>query len=356
MARRCRRLSPRQGLTYWRSGVRYHFARRVVGAVGPERAPWAAAARAFGRVHSEIVAAATRAPADVIYGGTTGALAAVAESARRLGVRFGVDFEDLHSAETAGPGAAAVDALASRIERDVSARADFVTTSSDAIATAYRRAYGIDPLVIHNAFPLPSTPPDFGRTSDTKLRLYWFSQTISPGRGLEEIVAAIGLADIPADLDVRGRAVDAYAARMTELAHATAPRLTLRFDAPISPDAIIDSCRPYDIGLAIERTDVRNRALCLTNKALTYPLAGLAVVLTETEGQRAFGLDLGDGALMYRPGDVQTLARGLRRWHANAGLLVCAKRAAWHAAVTRWHWEHRDERDALVRRMESAVS
>src|SRR5262249_41956377 len=163
-----------------------------------------------------------------------------------------VDFEDLHSAETAGPDAAAVDALASRIERHVSARAAFVTTSSETIAAAYRDACGIDPLVIHNVFPLPSTPPDFRRSDDARLRLYWFSQTIGPGRGLEEIIPAIALADIPVDLHIRGRAVAGYAARMTEWGRDTAPKLTLRFDAPIGPDAMIDSCRPHDVGLAIE--------------------------------------------------------------------------------------------------------
>src|SRR6185295_11120638 len=103
--------------------------------------------------HSELVAAAVAEPADLIYGGTTGALAAVAEAARRLGVPYGIDFEDLHSAETLGDDAAAVDALAARVERSVIAGAAFTTASSEAIADAYADRYGVKPATVHNTFP-----------------------------------------------------------------------------------------------------------------------------------------------------------------------------------------------------------
>ena len=104
------------GLTYWRTGVRYRAARATADAVGATRTPFPIVARAFGRVHSELVAATLAEPADFIYGGTTGALAAVAEAARRQGIRYGVDFEDLHSGETSGDQAEAVDGLAARVE------------------------------------------------------------------------------------------------------------------------------------------------------------------------------------------------------------------------------------------------
>jgi hypothetical protein len=118
---------------------------------------------------------------------------------------------------------------------------------------------------------------------------------------------------------------------------------------------MVDSCRPYEVGLAVEQPDVRSRELCLTNKALTYPLAGLATVVTNTLGQRAFAEDLGAGALAYAPGDVRTFADGLRRWFEDPMRLTCARRAAWAAAARRWHWEHPLERDALVGAIEAAV-
>ena len=55
--------------------------------------------RAYSRVHDELVASVAAEPADLVYGGTTGALAAVAEAARRLGVPYGLDLEDFHTGE-----------------------------------------------------------------------------------------------------------------------------------------------------------------------------------------------------------------------------------------------------------------
>src|SRR5689334_12712876 len=54
------------GRTYWQTGVRYRAARALSAAVGAERVPLSVAARAFGRVHAELAAAAAAEPADLI--------------------------------------------------------------------------------------------------------------------------------------------------------------------------------------------------------------------------------------------------------------------------------------------------
>jgi glycosyltransferase involved in cell wall biosynthesis len=107
-------------------------------------------------------------------------------------------------------------------------------------------------------------------------------------------------------------------------------------------------CLPYDAGLSPEQGEDLNRQLCLGNKALTYILAGLAVVLTDTPGQRPFADDLGEGALRYQPGDIAALAGGLRRWADDRSRLRRARQSAWQAAKLRWHWEHRCEKGALL--------
>jgi len=81
---------------------------------------------------------------------------------------------------------------------------------------------------------------------------------------------------------------------------------------------------------------------------LTYILAGLAVVLTDSPGQRAFADDLGDGALRYQTGDIASLANGLRLWAEDRGRLRRARQAAWQAAKRRWNWKHPSERGALI--------
>jgi hypothetical protein len=75
----------------------------------------------------------------------------------------------------------------------------------------------------------------------------------------------------------------------------------------------------------------------------------LAVAISDTPGQRPLALDLGEGALIHALGDVDALAAGLKRWSDDKNLLARAKAAAWDAARRRWHWEHAEERGALLK-------
>ncbi len=345
-----------EGATYWWSGARYRSARAAAAAFGPDLVPMAVVSRAFGRVHSELVRAIAVEPGDLIYGGTTGALAAVAEAGRRSGTPYAVDLEDFHAGETGGADAPLVDALAVRVERAVIPGAAFVTTSSEAIAAAYRARDGADLAVIHNTFPLPAQTPDVSRADPGRLRVYWFSQTIGPGRGLEDAVRAMGRAGVRAHLALRGRPQEGYLETLTALASAEAPRIELAHLPPAPPDAMVDCARGYDVGLALEQMTPSNRELCLTNKAFTYILAGSAVAMTDTPGQRALAADLGRAAALVPPGDIDALAAAFARWANDPAELACAKQTAWQAAVRRWHWEHELERGLLYSLVREALA
>jgi glycosyltransferase involved in cell wall biosynthesis len=336
------------GATYWWTGARYRSARTLAGVCGPARVPLAIVSRAFSRVHPELVRAIAADPGDLIYGGTTGALAAIAEAAGRSGTPYAVDFEDFHSGEASDPDAPLVDALSTRVERAVLRGAAFVTTSSEAIASAYADRDGVRSTVIDNTFALPARAPDTSRVDPARLRLYWFSQTIGPGRGLEDAVLALGRSGVAAHLALRGRPQLGYLDALTALAAAHAPRVELVHLAPAPPDAMVDCARGYDVGLALEQMTPLNRQLCLTNKAFTYILAGLAVAITDTPGQHALGADLGRAAAAVPPGDVDALAAAFARWVHDPAELDCAKRTAWTAATRRWHWEHPLERGRLL--------
>jgi glycosyltransferase involved in cell wall biosynthesis len=344
------------GATYWWTGARYRAARAVARTVGAAHLPLPMVARGFGRVHTEIVQSIVDNPGDLIYGGTTGALAAIAEGARRSRTPYGIDLEDFHSGETSGPDAPLVDALSARVERAVTSGAAFVTTSSDAIASAYLTRDGIRPAVITNTFPLPVRPPDPARVDPSRLRVYWFSQTIGPGRGLEDAILALGRAGISAHLALRGRSMPGYLEALRSLAASQAPRVELVHLPPAPPDAMVDCARGYDVGLALEQMTPVNRQICLTNKAFTYILAGVAVAITNTPGQHALGIDLGRAAALVRPGDVEALAAALARWAGDPPELDCAKRTAWAAATRRWHWEHELERGRLLALIDEALA
>ena len=329
-----------------RRGLRSRMATAVVETVGAARAPWAAVVRAYAPLHPELVRAARAVPADLVYGGTTGALAAVAEAAGRMGAPYALDLEDLHTAESTEPDARRQHALAARVERGVLTGATFLTTSSDAIGDVYRERYTAPVSTIHNVVPRPASVPEIVGHQGP-LRLYWVGQAIGPGRGLEDVIAAISQTEIPAVLHMRGR-VTPFATGLVRHAAGRANDLVLEVLPPVAPDALIGSCEGYDIGVAAEPLTIENRRRCISNKLFTYLPAGLAVILTESPGHAPLVADLGPAACTYAPGDIATLARGLQRWHADRGALLASRRAAAQAAARRWHWEHEDERGRLL--------
>ncbi len=343
--------------TYLRTGVRLRAAQQLARTVGVSRCPMSVVARAYSRVHTELLHAALAEPADFYYGGTTGALAAVAAAGRRAGVPYALDLEDFHSAEQGESAAARLaHGLAERIEQDVLRDAVFLTAGSDAIAAAYAEKYGLRPVPIHNTFPLPPSPPALTPSRSDGLRLYWFSQTIGPRRGLEDVIQAMGRGGIPGELHLRGRAIPDYVHGLRLTSTQVAPHLALIHHDPCAPDAMVPLSTGYDAGLAVEPGFSENNRLALSNKAFTYMVAGLAVAFTDTPGQRSLALELGEGALLYRPGDVAALARGLKRWADDKAVLVRAKVASWEAAKRRWHWEHPAERGALLDAVARAVA
>lgn len=334
---------------YWKSGLRNRAARALARRFGPDRLPFAWAARAGSRVYDELAGRIAAAPADLVYGGTTGGLAPIAAAARRLGVPYALDLEDLHSAERPAdePEGELSNALSAQVERRVLAGAAFRTAGSAAIAGAYRQAYGLDFLPVGNTFPLPGAPEIApGRAGE--LRLVWFSQTIGPGRGLEQAVRALGEAGLAGGIHLIGRPAAGYVESLEALAAAVAPRIEVTTCPPVPPDAVLDTCRGFDVGLGLEPGFSPTNALALSNKVLTYPLAGLAVALTITPGQVDFARDLGEGALAVAAGDVAALAAGFARWAADPALLARAKARAFEAAKRRWHWEHPLERGVLL--------
>ena len=338
-----------------RSGSR-HKAARALAAVMTS-VPASVASAAFGRVHRELVNAILEEPADLLYGGTTGAIAAVAEAGRRARTPFAVDFEDFHCGEHESPEGDLSNALGRVVMRSAADGAAFVTAGSAAIAMACRDELAIDATPINNVFPLPSAQPaDPNIRSDGEFAVYWFSQTIGAGRGLEDVVRALGLTARTASFTLRGCPVAGYVETLRALASREAPRVRLVVESPIAPELIVDSCRAFDLGVSSEQGHIRNRQLNLPNKATTYPLAGMPVALTNTPGHEPLTRDLGAGALVFAPGDVASLAEQMLPLMTDPARLAEARAASWQAARTRWHWEHQQERGALLAAVASVLS
>ncbi len=334
--------------TYFSSGVRQRLARGL-SRFGSMRS-FALAAKALARVHDELVRAAFSTDAEFFYGGTVGGIGATFEAARRSGREYALDLEDFYSGDH--PDEPDLVKIIERVETEVLGGARFLTAASVGIADAYRSSYGVDPVTIHNTFPLPDAAPETPTPRDA-LKLYWFSQTIGRGRGLEDAVEALRRAGAPAELHLRGNPDPVFVAQLETFVSANAPELRLVLHEPAPPDEMVSRLAGYDVGLATEQGVSVNREICLTNKALTYMLGGLALVMTETQGQRPLIEELREDVVSYVPGDVDTLAAGIKRLATDRAFRERCRHASWEAAKRRWHWEHADERGRLVQLFEA---
>jgi len=338
----------------WRkASARFKLMRYVASSVGPSRVPMSVAVRAYSRVHDELVSAAAAEAADFFYGGSTGALAAVVESAKRLSVPYGIDFEDFHSGEAIGSGSELQNALAERVERHVIGGATFVTAASPMIAETYADQYGIRPLVIHNTFSI--APARETERPDGPLRVYWFSQTLGPQRGLEDVIRAAGHARVALELHLRARPITEYLDELHRLQSDIAPQLKIVVHEPASPDAMVTLAQPYDAGLACEEPQPLNRQLCLTNKIFTYLAAGVPMFLSRTHAQACLERSLGEAAFGYDCGHVEGLASVMRQLANDSELRRRSRAVARRAAERRWHWEHPEDRGALLAAVATAV-
>jgi hypothetical protein len=335
--------------------ARHRAARAVAARISGERLATSVAVLAFARTHTELVRAILAEPFDFVYGGTVGALAATAEAARRANRPFAIDLEDYHPGESSDDDAELTHRLAGLVLRSALDRPVFVTTASVPMARQYEAAFGISSRVIHNVMPR-SMPPRRFDVERGPLQLYWFSQTIGAGRGLEEIVEGIAVAGIEADLHLRGANGEAFVAQLRMKAQAHGARVSIYLHPPAPADQMIDLCRGHAIGLALEQPDAINRDLCVTNKVLTYLPAGLAVLATSTQGHRYVEQHAPTAFACYQCGDTLGLASALKRWNDDRPRLATARRASWEAAEARFHWEHPLERGALMSALEEAVA
>ena len=340
-------------LTQVATGVRFRMAKALSSTMGSSRVPMPLVIRAYSRIHDELVRAVAAEPADFVYGGTTGALAAVAESAAQLRVPYGIDFEDLHSAEYA-PDSDVTNVLAARIEGQVIGGAAFATASSPMIADAYERAFRVRPIAVHNTFSIAASPAA-SEHGDRPLRLYWFSQTLGGGRGLEDILRGIGRMGGAVELHLRARPIPSYVDELTSLQREVAPNAHLVRHDPAAPDDMVRLAQPYDAGVACEEPLGLSRQFCLANKIFTYLAAGLPVLMSRTPAQAQLEAHLEGAAFGYDCGDVDGIAHLLSRFSSEPALRMQALCAARAAAERRWHWEHPEDRGALLAAVAGAI-
>lgn len=299
------------------------------------RGSWRLAAWSLSRHWPRLCNAAAQERGDLYIGHNLAALPAVARAARRNGASFAFDFEDDHVTES---GNAKNAVIARQLIDGVIQNACFTTASSAGIAGAVSVRHGVDPLVVRNVFPVTERkgvvePP---RPRTGPWRFYWYSQTVGRDRGLERFITVLGRTGIESLLTLRGECGGATREAMEAAAHESSIRL--EFVPHGSPDDMTRLAAEHDVGVCVEQRFPANRNIALANKLFTYALAGLPVVLSDTEAHRSFAEEVGQAALIL-PDDDLVATELLRVWLGSETAMSARARLIWAAGSDSLCWD-----------------
>lgn len=271
----------------------------------------------------------------------------VALALLRSGRRVGVDMEDWYSedllpvARQRRPIAMLAD-----LERQVLRDCAYATCPSHAMSEALTIDYECrPPTVVYNAFPWSGRASSDHLLVDRKDRqipsIHWYSQTVGPGRGLEDLFSALPGLKFETEIHLRGRPVPGFEEWLASLVPVHF-RHRVFIHALVPNEQLLSRIEEHDIGFAGEMKFCRSRDLTVTNKILEYLLAGLAVVASDTTGQREVAAQAPDAVFLYPSGDSSLLAGSLNVLLGSRQLLQSAKQAALRAAEERFCWERQE--------------
>jgi glycosyltransferase involved in cell wall biosynthesis len=335
--------------------LRQELAKRVLGCgIGDLRqAVWALSALTPG-----LALAAAAEPADLYIAHYLPALPAAAWAARRHGAKLGFDAEDDHVGELVDAPENQLElAIRRRIEAHFLPQCHHLTAASLGIADAYRHRYGVNMTPILNVFPLAlagaSDLAPRAAVNRRPLSVYWFSQTIGPGRGLEQVIEAMGKSSRPVHLSIRGSDFLGYSATLRSMAANACMANAVSFLSSAPPDQMARLAAGHDVGLASELGTPPNRAISLTNKIFIYLLAGIPVLMSDTAAQRRLSTELGDAARVVDLADPEGIAAVLDMWAKDERCLAAAKREAWRLAHTQFNWDL--EKQIFLRRVDETL-
>lgn len=321
--------------------------------------PLSIAVSAYGGPAQALSRAARAIPADLYIAHYIAALPGTADAARHNGGMLGFDAEDFHSGEgTGGPKEDFRMAMVRTVEGACLPSCSYMTTAAPLIGEAYRSLYGVSSTTLLNVFPLVmlTVPPgrEAGHQRSGTLRVYWFSQTVGPDRGLQEFMRAMARAKTQVSLDIRGGDRSGHGETLIALARELGVAERVRLLPTASPAEMVNLAAPYDLGLSLEPITSENRSLCLGNKIFTYLLAGVPVMMSDTPAQTALAADLGDAAILVSLADAPAIAQALDHLAASPETIDGAKVAALRLGRQRYNWDV--EKQALLASVERAFA
>jgi glycosyltransferase involved in cell wall biosynthesis len=193
------------------------------------------------------------------------------------------------------------------------------------------------PEVIYNVFPkfklgISKEPLDKrGRFS-----FFWFSQTIGPGRGLEELFDALILVKESIELNLLGNCSAGFKNSLIKL---LPKQHKITFYELVNPEDLPRVISNFDIGLALEKTNPLSRDLTVTNKMFQYLNSGLCVVATPTRGQKEIAEIVGGCVKLSLSDNSSDLALAINSLLDSPPELRKLKNEAYIIAKEKFNWE-----------------
>ncbi len=291
----------------------------------------------------DLTAAAQRVQADLYIAHYVAALPAAARAARRHDAAYAFDAEDFHLGDLPDtPEHSFEKHVVRAIEERYLSGAIYVTAASPLIAEAYAEAYGIPlPSVIMNVFPRTNAPsvPTARGLAQFGPSIYWFSQTIGPGRGLETVLEAVALAQSKPHCYLRGLPLIGYDVHLRNIAAQAGIAERLHFLDRAPPDELERLGANFDTGYVGEMPETVSRQLALTNKLFSYLLGGVPSFVTDIPAHRLLAPELGEAVTLFPCGDAVALAIAIDNLLADQKRLAAARAHAWYLGQTRFNWD-----------------
>ncbi|PAW93472.1 hypothetical protein CKK33_08205 [Mucilaginibacter sp. MD40] len=253
------------------------------------------------------------------------------------GKRVGFDFEDWYSADLL-PDAISYRPvkLLRRLEKKALQKGICNITTSNILAVELAGVCNCpEPTVVYNVFNKRDDLLQANKTYEQPLKLFWFSQTIGRGRGLEQFIKLSTAVNHSLEIHLLGN-VDADF--RSELIGITPAQHQLFFHGPVPDKQLADKIAGFDIGLALELATPPSRDLTITNKFFQYIQAGLPVIASNTRGQT-------EAFKKFKPGIMLSQHYSeydgiqLSAWLSNQAELIAARERAIEAAQY-YHWEN----------------
>ncbi len=281
--------------------------------------------------------------ADLFIGHNLGSISAITNAAKNYNSKAYFDFEDFHRGEDLE------NSLhwkrTTEIENEFAIQLNGATAASELITEYYKNEFpSLQIETILNVFP-KNNQIKFVDSEIDELKLFWFSQTIGLGRGLEFILQACAKVLPQPKITLLGNCSDEVKEKIIKLIEEVGlDKMNITFKVVVPESEIPIIASQHHIGLCTEDTMTLNRRICLTNKIFTYMLGKNALLMSNTPAQSIFfAKQLGVGQLVNLY-NISEITECIQNYQDDRLLLENHRNESLRLAKETYNWEMESEK------------